>query len=45
MDTDNGSKETGIYIDLFPIKVIRVIDDFRVVINRGSNHKVKRGQK
>ena len=30
---------------IFPATVVKVIDDYRVVINRGSNHKIKLGQR
>jgi len=30
---------------IFPAAVVKIIDDFRVVINRGSLHKVRLGQK
>lgn len=30
---------------IFPATVVKVIDDYRVVINRGLNHKIKLGQR
>lgn len=32
-------------VRIFPAKVVKVLDDFRVAINRGSEHGVKKGQR